>query len=73
MKTYFWDFFGPRSEGTARHFRTHLIQFLEAQAIAGCDTGLASEGTGHQAVYCRSPEPSATIESLLKPKRCVES
>lgn len=71
MKTYFWDFFGPRAEGTALHFEKHLVQFLDAQALRGCETGLASEGAGHHAVYCRSPAPSSPIEDLLKPKRSV--
>lgn len=69
-KIYFWDFFGPRAEGTAKHFRKHLDDFLAENTLAGCETGLASEGAGHHAVYCRTPLPvQRSIEAALRPRR----
>jgi hypothetical protein len=74
MKTYFWDFFGPRADGTARHFELHLREFLERNTLTGCETGLTSEGEGHRAVYCRTPEPAQkTVELTLRPKRSAET
>ena len=71
-KTYFWDFFGPRADGTARHFQKHLEQFLETHALPGCRTGLASEGEGHQAVYCEAPAAAeSAIEGALRPRRVL--
>jgi hypothetical protein len=73
-KTYFWDFFGPRAPGTARHFEEHLKEFLNKNALEGCVTGLASEGEGHQSVYCRTPRAAqSAVERALRPKRSIES
>jgi uncharacterized protein len=72
-KTYFWDFFGPRAGGTAQHFQKHLDEFLDKNAIAGCETGLCSEGAGHQAVFCRATrEAEPAIEGALRPRRMTD-
>lgn len=74
MTTYYWDFFGPRSAGTAQHFETHLGEFLVRHGLEGCKTGLVSEGPGHHAVYCETPESArAIVETALRPKRSSET
>lgn len=73
MKTFFWDFFGPRAEGTAQHFLAHLREFLQKSECPEMPTGLRSEGAGHQGVYCSPPEAFAdAIERSLRPRRTVE-
>jgi hypothetical protein len=70
MRTYFWDFFGPRAEGTAQHFLGHLREFLSKNRCPEMPTGLRSEGAGHQAVFCSPPlEFQAAIERSLRPRR----
>ena len=67
---YLWDFFGPNALGTARHFREHLLQFLERHALVGCEVELVSAGPGHHAVGCVAPgEAAELIEGALRPKR----
>jgi hypothetical protein len=68
--TYFWDFFGPHSAETAQHFDRHLGEFLKKHGIAGCETGVESEGEGHTAAFCKTPpEACAAIERALRPRR----
>jgi hypothetical protein len=67
---FYWDFFGPNAAATAEHFKRHLDQFLGQNGCQGCETGLSSAGTGHQAVFCRTPEPwREGIAAALKPRR----
>lgn len=79
-RIYFWDFFGPRAEGTARHFVEHLDQFLERESrleregFLGCETGAGSRGPGHAAAWCRvppdaEPEIHRGIQKALRPRR----
>lgn len=73
MKTFFWDFFGPRSQGTAEHFLIHLRQFLQQNQCPEMPTGLRSEGPGHQGVFCSPPEAlEESIQLSLRPRRTVE-
>ena len=73
MKSYFWDFFGPRAPGTAQHFLQHLRQFLQQNQCPDMPTGLRSEGAGHQAVFCSPPvEFKAAIERSLRPRRSTD-
>ena len=73
MKHLFWDFFGPRSEGTAQHFLIHLREFLTKNGCPEMPTGVRSEGPGHQAVFCCPPEAfQAAIERSLRPRRVSE-
>ena len=70
MKTFFWDFFGPRAEGTAKHFLVHLLEFLEKHEFDGCETGLESRAPNHHAAWCRAPEQwHDGLQKALKPKR----
>jgi len=73
MKSYFWDFFGPRAEPTAQHFLRHLREFLQKNACPEMPTGMRSEGAGHQAVFCSPPpELRAAIERSLRPRRSLD-
>ena len=68
--TYYWDFFGPRAEGTAKHFLAHLDAFLQKHVLDGCKTGVDSSGSGHQAVFCKTPDAHADlVKRVLKPQR----
>lgn len=72
MPTLYWDFFGPNAEGSARHFRKHLDEFLHANGCAGCTTGLASEGALHHAAFCEAPDETAPgIVQALRPRRVL--
>lgn len=69
-KTYYWDFYGPRAEGTATHFAEHLREFLRKHDLAGCKVDTISEADGHHAARCFAPEATwATIEHSLRPRR----
>jgi hypothetical protein len=72
LRTFYWDFFGPHAERTATHFKAHLEQFLEKNALSGCETGVASERAGHFAAFCRTPAAieSALVQSL-RPQRAL--
>ncbi len=73
MKSYFWDFFGPRAEGTAQHFLVHLREFLRKNECPEMATGLRSEGAGHHAVFCSPPaEYEARIAASLRPRRITD-
>ena len=73
MKSFFWDFFGPRAEGTAQHFLVHLREFLKKNECPEMPTGLRSEGAGHQAVFCTPPADFAgAIERSLRPRRTLD-
>ena len=73
MRSYFWDFFGPRADGTAQHFLVHLREFLKKHECPEMPTGLRSEGPGHRGVFCTPPEAfREAIERSLRPKRVVE-
>jgi hypothetical protein len=73
MKSYFWDFFGPRAEGTAQHFLRHLRDFLQKNGCPEMPSGLRSEGAGHQSVYCSPPpEYEESIARSLRPRRVTE-
>ena len=71
-RTFFWDFFGPNAERTAAHFKVHLDQFLEKNALHGCATGTKSERAGHFAAFCQAPAAVETaLVQSLKPQRAL--
>jgi uncharacterized protein len=71
--TFFWDFFGSRAEGTARHFRQHLDEFLHREAVAGCTTGVEELRPAHWAAWCRAPEEATeAVQRALRPRRRQE-
>ncbi|HMJ15335.1 MAG TPA: hypothetical protein VK524_28160 [Polyangiaceae bacterium] len=72
MTTLYWDFFGGRAEGTAKHFQKHLDEFLQKNACTGSTTGVESNGDGQYSVFCRAPSDHvAAIQRTLKPQRAV--
>ena len=74
MKSFHWDFFGPRADGTAEHFLVHLREFLKKNELPEMPTGLSSEGAGHRAVFCTPPpEHAEAIERSLRPRRSTEA
>jgi hypothetical protein len=69
-RTYFWDFFGPRSRPTALHFEKHLREFLQQHGIAELGVSLQAHSPGHSAVgLTTSPEHFELIEKALRPRR----
>lgn len=66
---YAWDFFGPHAEGTAQHFLRHLHEFWRQSGVEGCEAGLESAGTGHHAVWCKTPEAADAAIQKLRPRR----
>lgn len=70
MRTFYWDFFGPRAEGTAQHFVRHLEEFLAKHELEGCTVGTRSEQEGHMAALCQVTEAlEAVLEKALRPNR----
>ena len=70
--TFCWDFFGPRAEGTARHFLRHLDDFLQRERVEGCSTAVEAARPGQWTVTCRTPaEAAEPIRLALRPRREV--
>lgn len=68
--TFFWDFHGPRAEGTARHFLRHLDEFLLREGVGGCSTAVEQPRKGQWTVSCHAPAESAdTVRRALRPRR----
>lgn len=70
LRTYFWDFFGPRAKPTAEHFKRHLQGFLDQHGIG--ELALVDEGQApmHHAVGVKAPAAHwQLIEEALRPKR----
>jgi hypothetical protein len=68
--TLYWDFWGPRGEGTARHFLRHLDEFLGREGVGGCATAVAQPGPGQWTVSCRTPSQSVDVLCrALRPRR----
>lgn len=69
MNIYHWDYFGPDAEGTARHFRVHLDDFIQRGGLSGCETGTESTGPGHHAAWCKAPDAAHDALLRLRPRR----
>ena len=69
-RTYFWDFFGPRCQPTAQHFKRHLQGFLQQHGAAGLQLLEVTDSHGHQGIgVVTPPEHWELIEKALRPKR----
>jgi hypothetical protein len=67
---FYWDFFGPRAEGTARHFLRHLDERLAREGIAAGETAVEEPTRGHWAVRCALTAPDAgRLRNALRPRR----
>jgi len=70
LRTYYWDFFGPRSVPTAQHFKRHLHGFLLQHGAAHLELVEVTVAPGHNAVgVATPPEHWQLIEKALRPKR----
>jgi hypothetical protein len=71
-RTYYWDFFGPRSEPTAQHFKRHLQAFLTQHGVSPAELVEVTLAPHHRAVGVVTPlEHRELIEKALRPKRFV--
>jgi hypothetical protein len=69
-RTYYWDFFGPRSRPTAQHFKRHLQGFLAQHGVVQAELVEAALAPNHHAVGVVTPlEHWELIEKALRPKR----
>lgn len=72
MRRYYWDFFGPMAEGTARHFQHHLEEFFAREKMEGCNSGV-DVAPGQVSAWVDAPEPHRqVIERALRPRRYAE-
>jgi hypothetical protein len=72
LRTYFWDFFGPRAEPTAAHFARHLQRFLVEHGIGALAVLTDARAPMHHAVGVQAPAQHwELIEKALRPKRHV--
>jgi len=70
LRTYFWDFFGPRALPTAQHFKKHLAEFLERHQASELAIVEVSLEPGHHGIGLQTPELHwSLIEKALRPKR----
>ena len=68
--SFFWDFHGPRAEGTARHFARHLEELFARESIAGCATAVEEAARNHWVVRCDAPAARAeALRAALRPRR----
>ena len=69
VTTFYWDYFGPDAEGTARHFLAHLGDYLARAGVPDCERGVESPGPGRWAVWCRAPGDAREAVLRLRPRR----
>ena len=70
VRTYFWDFYGPRAVPVAEHFKRHLLGFLAEHGAAELEVVSLSPAPGHQAIgLVTPPARQELIEKALRPKR----
>ena len=74
MRTYFWDFFGPRAESSAETHLGQLDGFLEKNPFEEGSTGLRMLEFAHHVTWVRVPESAHdTVAKTLRPKRWVKA
>jgi hypothetical protein len=72
LKTYAWDFGGPRSELIAQHHARHVREFLAREKLDGCECGVTVESPMRATAWCKAPEAAQPIiERTLRPPRVV--
>ena len=73
MKTYAWDFVGPRAEAIARHHAQHVREFLTREKLEGCDVGIEVTSPRRAVAWCRASEQAQpALERALRPPRVIE-
>lgn len=68
---FYWDYFGPDAEGTARHFLVHLGDYLHRAGLTDCERGIESPAAGHWAVWCKAPGDAREAMLRLRPRRAL--
>ena len=73
MKTYAWDFGGPRAQVIARHHAQHVREFLAREKLEGCEVGIEVTSPTRAIAWCRaSDEAQPVLERALRPPRVLE-
>ena len=73
MRTYFWDFFGPRAERTAEHYKNQVDAYIEKYDIEGGTTGVRVLENHHHVTWCRVPlAEHDRLYEAHRPKRWVD-
>lgn len=73
VKTLIWDFFGPHSEPTAKHFQKHLNEFLERENLKVDEVGIESSFASHHAAWARAEDGvAALLANALRPRRTLD-
>jgi len=66
----FWDFYGPRAEGTARHFEKHLREFFTREGLPLEASGAEEAAASHWYAYCDVDDATADpVRRALRPQR----
>ncbi|MEM6791079.1 MAG: hypothetical protein AAF715_26410 [Myxococcota bacterium] len=74
MTRLFWDFVGPRAEGTARHFERHLREFFVRERLDLAASGVDEVAKYKWFAYCDVDEAVvAAVTKALRPQRQAPS
>ncbi|MDC0720058.1 hypothetical protein [Nannocystis bainbridge] len=68
---FYWDYYGPDAEGTARHFLVHLGEYIVRNGLPECERGVESSRAGHGAVWCKTPDEAREAILRLRPRRAA--
>lgn len=68
---FYWDYYGPDAEGTARHFLAHLGEYLARAGLTDCERGVEPAGGNHWAVWCKAPGDAREAMLRLRPRRAA--
>ncbi|WP_434414946.1 hypothetical protein [Nannocystis pusilla] len=71
MTIFYWDYYGPDAEGTARHFLVHLGEYIVRAGVPDCERGVESTRAGHCAVWCKTPDDAREAMLRLRPRRAA--
>jgi hypothetical protein len=71
VTVYYWDYYGPDAEGTARHFLVHLHEYLARAGLADCERGVESVSPNHWAVWCKASGDAREAMLRLRPRRAA--
>jgi hypothetical protein len=72
VKTYAWDFRGPRAQAIAEHHARHLREFLDRHGLTGCQVRCEQPRPFQATALLEAPEPAwAVVEKALRPPRVV--
>jgi len=70
MPRLYWDFFGPRAEGTAKHFEKHLREFFTREKLSLETSGVEEHARFKWSAFCDVDEATAPpVRAALRPQR----